>query len=329
MTDGRVTESPENGDFTVFPVTPFSWSPTRLGIFKLCQRRCFYKHYGWEDSVSGVGAEKHSLIKTLKNLKTAPRLLSEIFAETLRGAFLSGDRSPSCARAVSASDFTARLAGAAALAAMDIERGAWRADPKKPNLYEIYHGAAPAKKASAALRTAAKKAGEIFVSGQLFKELTGLSPLQFKQLRPPQSFRLAGITVWAAPDLVWEDRGVLTALFVRASADFDAEGYETAPEPGSAVTAMLLREKFLTPPERISLALYCPARGDDDFTGRFPVKKESLPAAAKIIRESSAAMLAKLRGGSARESDFPETSNPQTACPLCEFKTLCGRGTPL
>ena len=307
----------ENEGFAVIPATPFSWSQSRLRVFSQCRRRYFFKHYAWENSVSGISPERHETVKLLKNLKTLPRLASELTAKAVRKTFLSGERGCEA--------FFRELSLLFSRAASDIEAETWRADIKAPNLFEAYYGGgSPAlrRRLVSRLKLSLKAGSEKLAASELFRELCGTEPLQFIQMKPPLSFSAPNITVWLAPELLWRGRGLMKVLFFRAP----AENFGGEAALSSSLAAMLLSGKYMISPDKIIFMFFSLPEEDgacESAERPSNVTPKDIAKAAEKVRQSSAEMLALLKDGIARESDF--AASQSAACAFCEFQAVCPR----
>lgn len=299
-------------------VNEFTWSVSRHKLFCDCQRAYYYNYYcswgGWEASAPAP-VRQYYLLKNLKSLDMwAGSLVHEVIADALR-------RFARSAAPITAGELQAQARQKLRDGWVEAVSGAWRTQPKKNNLSELYYGNGknlpPEQTERTKTRVYEALAG--FAESAVLQEILAVPYLQWKPVDKLDSFLMDGLKVWCAVDFACTDAtGKLRIL------DWKTGGErEDQLRLQLACYAFYAGERWMTTPDRLQVSgvfLREQAR-----CSQYELTPEVLITARDAIVTSAADMRSRLRnvaGNVAVEADFPPCREPRT-CQRCNFRQAC------
>ncbi|OGV39692.1 MAG: hypothetical protein A2020_08680 [Lentisphaerae bacterium GWF2_45_14] len=305
-------------------IPEFSWSFSRHSLFNHCRRAYFYRYYGAAGGRDVYSDEKKRFMYLFKHMKKTDTWLEETLRRSI-SSVLQKNRS-SVGKDILEKHIYTESARRFFQGWNNVVAREWQSDPVKLNLFESYYAEDESSFLSSVekLKIRLGNAIKYFTNSEIFEELSSLDFLSWKLHSKPVAFNVSGVKVWAAPDLVWADKGRIFLLDIRLSRSGGQRDERTLNPV--AINLLMANHTLRAVPSRIIFrtafleALSGP--GGIDSRGCDAVNVEELE---KAVSESARAMLSVLTpDGKANEPDFPRRSgSPARDCVSCEYKLLC------
>lgn len=303
--------------FEIRPFPDFAWSASRDRAFSECERLWYYlsygSHNGWLSAAPPIARSAYAL----KQLTTLPMALGQAIhrrareaAEAVRAGHPIPDRASMVQR-------TRAELNALVLSSRD--GAAFLASPKHhPMLHELYYGIGLPRWRTDRIAEKLERCLAALCAAQVWSELRSCPPSDVLLPDMPSSYLLHGVTVYAAPDLVYRSGDLWTLVEWKTSVDEDALEQ-------LGVYALYLEHSLHIPFEEGAY------RGlvvnlDADTTESVVFTRSNLDAAASHVRQSVARMRGLLVDPEANVPKpkmlFRLARNP-ARCPRCNFFELC------
>lgn len=201
----------------------------------------------------------------------------------------------------------------------DMSNGAWRDDPKRLNLLELYYGLIDLDSLRGRIDADARQFANALVQSGLAAELAAVEQLDWLG-RGPEPLSIEGVKVWVKADFAWKsDRGAVNVVNVTGGRYSD----DNLTAARMALSVLWASNRTHRPLDRIIVRSFVPD-DEDQFS-----RRENVPitAAREVIRDGVAETRALVDGdGLAREGDFERSP----ACVAsgkarCRFLQFCRR----
>jgi len=184
-------------DFEIQPYPEFSWSISRRKIFKECPRKYYYHYYashnGWLDEAPEEARIAYRLKKLITLELLAGQELHKAFANTIEITRRQGS-------VPAAEDIIRRVFSSLNKAYnTDKYRG-----KETVRLFEFYYSSGPSTFKITKLNERIRRNVVNFLHSQSFREACHSPRIFVKDPDRIDSFQLDGITVYAAPDLIYK-----------------------------------------------------------------------------------------------------------------------------
>ena len=303
----------------------FSWSLSRYGLFNRCRRAYYYRYYGASGGWDVYADERKRFMYLFKHMKKTEAWLEELTKHAISSVFQK-NRS-SAGKEILERHIYSEVSRLFFQGWQQVQAREWQSDPVKLNLFEPYYSDDDSP-FFASLDKVKIRMGQIvkaFVASELFEELAALDFLAWKLHAKPVSFHVAGTKVWAAPDLVWADKGRICLLDIRLSRKEKGKKKKDTLSP-AAISVIMTKHKLRTEPARTNFrTMYIETLPDKDAIESYDCASVDIGAVEKAISESANEMRSLLgKHGEADESSFPMVSDsPAKDCSACEYKLIC------
>lgn len=299
----------------------FSWSYSRFRLFKTCERAYYYRYYGSWEGWDDYADEHARLLYRLKNLRFMRSWIDEVLRTAIKSVFIDSKSGNM--------DFNLQNLQRSALRRLrnewgDAVSGAWKTDPKKLNLFEIYYADSdPSRRKESLLEEATNTLlGYLvkFTESKIFPEIKDVSYLMVREFETPDFFLFKGITVWVSPDLLWLEKGNANIVNIHTgNSEYPQIGEDWEFQMGLCL--LFAEQKLRIPRDRIIGRTVFLNDGENDLSPIY--NSHNLVEICAVIEESSLEMLKRVSmGNSISESLFPGNPSP-SKCQICEFHTAC------
>lgn len=301
----------------------FSWSLMRHNLFNRCRRAYYFRYYGAAGGWDVYAEERKRFMYLFKHMKKTEAWLEEIAKHTIASVFQK-NRS-SVGKDVLEKHIYSEISRLFFQGWHQVQAREWQSDPVKLNLFEPYYSDDDSSFFDS-VEKLKMRLGQIikaFVNSALFEELAALDFLAWKLHAKPVSFHVSGVKVWAAPDLVWAERGRICLLDLRLNGKVKQKEEALS---SAAVSILMAKHKLRSDPARMMFrTVYIESLPCKDAIECHDSASVDVEGLEKLISESAREMLSLLgQDGSADEAAFPMVSDsPAKDCASCEYKLLC------
>ncbi len=296
----------------------FSWSHARHETFQACLKRYYFAYYaawgGWQEGAPARTRELYRLKRLSTRQQWAGHHAHQAFEFLLKGA----RRDPSGALAATAEARQIELMRQEFRAS---RAGAGRSDPVHAvGLFEHeYNLEVPPEEWKATVdRTA--RAIRNFLASDFWQHLRMLPDAAFLTVERKTHFLLAGLKVFAVPDLVVRQHGQVTIYDWKTGASAPAEH-----RLQMGVYTLLALDRWTAAPEEITAVVYNPVL---ELRESFAFSAAEVENLREFVRDSADEMLFPLEdpqtnaAGDGSNFDCTESREPCKACP---FLRACPR----
>jgi hypothetical protein len=294
----------------------FSWSISRRQTFRFCPRSYWYRYYaaagGWDEYAP---AEQRRLF-LLKNLISAELWLHRLFKEAIHKVYLvpgkAGYVPGTAVKLLNQEIWRAFTRGE-----HEVRAAAWRHDPKKLNLAELYyHPGLDRENFFRQWREKLLSRAANFANSSLAREIWEVPFLDWKMTDRPLHFFLDGIKIWCSPDLLWQETSgaVHGVNFANGSGPADRALFPAL--------LMLMAGRLTRPATRVAYRLYSP---DDGQVRALNGTEEDARALRVLLAASVKNMTELIRAdGTVQARDFLPAPDCRPDSPLaCDFRAFC------
>lgn len=299
-------------------VNEFSWSHSRHETFQTCLKRYYYAYYaawgGWEAAASPPVRELYRLKRLSTRAQWAGHHAHLAIEFLLKHARREAGNTLAATVAVRQIELMRREF-------RDSRSGACRADPVRiPGLFEHeYQLEVPAEEWKAIVDRVSLALRNFLASG-LWREIQALPDEAFLSVERRAHFLLEGLKVFAVPDLVVRQNGVVRIYDWKTGSAALAEHRTQL-----GIYALLAAGRWTAAPEEIEAVVYNPVL---DRRETFAFSGDDLETLRDFIRDSADEMLFPLENPEANDAgdggnfDCTEGEEP---CKTCPFLRVCPR----
>jgi hypothetical protein len=296
----------------------FSWSHSRHETFQACLKRYYFAYYaawgGWDESAPAHTRELYRL----KRLSTRAQWAGHHAHLAIEFILKNARRDPAGTLAASVAP---RQLDLMRREFRDSRAGAHRLDPiHVPGLFEHeYNLEVPAEEWKATVDRVAV-AIRNFLASDFWREIQALPDEAFLAVERRAHFMLAGLKVFAVPDLVLRRGGKVAIYDWKTGASAPAEHRTQL-----GIYALLATDRWTAAPDEIEAIVYNPVLDQRDS---FSYSADDLETLRDIIRDSADEMLFPLEhpetndAGAGENFDCTESEVP---CKTCPFLRACPR----
>lgn len=303
----------------------FSWSLARHGLFNRCRRAYYYRYYGAAGGWDIYADERKRFMYLFKHMKKADAWLEELTKHVISSVFQK-NRS-AAGKEILEKHIYSEFSRLFFQGWHQLQAREWQGDPVKLNLFETYYSDDDSSFFSSIEQVKTRMGNDVkaFVASPIFEELASLDFLSWKLHAKPVSFHANGIKVWAAPDLVWADKGHICLLDVRLNAKAKEKKKKDLFSP-AAIGTLMAKHKLRTEPAKVDFrTVYVeslPEKGSVESFDSSSVDLKKLEESIAVSADEMRSLLGK--HGEADEAAFPMVSDsPAKDCSACEYKLLC------
>ncbi len=296
----------------------FSWSVSRAGLFRECERAYYYNYYGSWGGWEAEAPERTRLLYLLKNLKTLPMWAGSIVHETIGEAL---QRLARTGQAMSLEELQARARTRLRSGWLEAVSGEWRTRPKKTNLQELYYGNGRSlpREITDSTKERVNTCLAAFAESAVRREIEATPYLQWKPIDTLDTFSIDDLKVWCAIDFAYTDAAGAVRVIDWKTGSEDRESLTTQ----LACYALYAAEKWFASLDRLRLCGVF--LGDQARVSDYPVQPEMLVNTKDLILTSAEAMRSRLddvAANQASEERFPFCEN-ERVCRRCNFRQAC------
>lgn len=306
----------------------FTWSASRHGTFRYCQRQYWWNYYG---SWGGWGydapkqAREAYMLKNLANRWTWPGTVVHEAIEAVLKRLQAAATQPQLGFEGGLVDVDAEVEAATKLMRkqwVESREGHYRKRPKKrfglsEHEYEVHLPRSKWQEANEKARNSLRA----FFTSDLFAQIRDMDPKRWLPIETLDQFDFEGTGIWAVLDFAYRAEDGHVEIF-------DWKTGKVTPEANKLQLggyALYVGAKHDADPTRVKTHLVY--LGQDLQLFSFSMNEKELLETRGEIRASIAGMRTRLldkENNVARREEFPLTDDLEK-CSICAYRRLCGR----